>query len=206
MIPSTTRLALPAALALSLLAGCGEKREQPAATATENNVHPEQPGAQASATAPGTAAPGTAAPGTVAPGTAPAADADLAVITITGVDIDMGLARRCNLPLTSVFFKFDSAQLRPESRERLQSVVQCVTTGPAKGEELVIVGRADPVGADEYNKKLGMSRAESVAKYLRDQGVQKERVETESKGEKGAAPAPSLWPLERRVTIRLAGS
>lgn len=132
-----------------------------------------------------------------------AADPDLAVLTVIAVDIDTKLAAMCEIPQSRVFFKFDSTKLVPEAKERLQEIATCATTGPAKGKELLIVGRADPVGSDAYNKQLGVSRAETVAKYLQEQGVKQARTETESKGEPEAAVPPSQWPLERRVTIRL---
>lgn len=136
-------------------------------------------------------------------GDAGAADPDLAILTVIAVDIDTKLAALCGIPESRVFFKFDSAKLVPEAKERLQEIATCATKGPAKGKDLRIVGRADPVGPDAYNKQLGVSRAESVAKYLQKQGVKQARTETASKGESQAAAVPSQWPLERRVTIRL---
>lgn len=109
----------------------------------------------------------------------------------------------CGLQGSSVFFKFDSAQLTPMAKERLQQIATCATTGAAKGKDLLVVGRTDPSGSDQYNKQLGMTRADAVARYLRDQGVSRARVETESKGETGAIREPMAWPLNRRVTIRL---
>ncbi len=95
----------------------------------------------------------------------------MSVLTVIAVDIDTKLAVMCGLPESKVFFKFDSAKLVPEAKERLQQIAACATTGPAKGKDLVVIGRTDPVGTDAYNKQLGMSRADSVAKSLPDQGV-----------------------------------
>lgn len=130
-------------------------------------------------------------------------DPDLAVITITAVDIDTRLAMLCGLEQSKVFFKFDSAKLLPEAKERLEQIAKCVTGGPAKDKELVVVGRTDPVGPDAYNKELGMSRAESVQQQLRQYGVSKTRLETESRGEAAAGPNPLGWPFDRRVTVRI---
>jgi len=109
----------------------------------------------------------------------------------------------CGIPESKVFFKYDSAKLLPASKERLDQLATCVKTGPAKDRELRVIGRTDPVGSDEYNKQLGMSRADSVAKHLREAGVAQARVETESKGEAAAAVNPYGWPYDRRVTVRL---
>ena len=68
----------------------------------------------------------------------------------------------------------------------------------------MIVGSTDPVGSDQYNKELGMSRADAVRDYTSGQGVAAPRVETVSKGEAAADPsAPGGWPDDRRVTVRL---
>lgn len=181
------------AVSVLLVVGSGCKRKD-----TEQTNAPATPGA-----------PATTPPGTTPPPAAPDAgaaqqDMDLAIITITGVDIDTKLAALCGIPETSVFFKYDSANLSANAKERLDQVAICATTGAAKGKELLVVGRTDPVGTDEYNKQLGMSRAASVSEYLRSKGVQGQRIENESKGEGGAMDARWSWPWSRRVTVRLA--
>lgn len=121
----------------------------------------------------------------------------------SGIDVDTKLAQMCNLPGTNAFFKFDSDRLDQDAKDRLQRIASCVSTGRAKGKNLMIVGYTDPQGPDEYNRRLGMSRAEAVERYLRTLGVKSSRVELISKGEAGATREPMAWPLERRVTIRL---
>ena len=44
----------------------------------------------------------------------------------------------------------------------------------------------------------------SVAAYLRQLGVNRSRVEIESKGEREATHQREAWGLERRVSVRLA--
>jgi outer membrane protein OmpA-like peptidoglycan-associated protein len=109
----------------------------------------------------------------------------------------------CNLPGTNVFFEFDSTKLQADAKDRLQQIATCVTAGRAKGKNLTVVGFTDPQGPSDYNKQLGISRAETVERYLRALGVQSSRVELVSKGETGAAREPMAWPIERRVTIHL---
>lgn len=213
MVRSLSWLVLPGALGLLVLAGCkkeDEPAEYPPGDADTMRAPDEEMPSPADQTPPGTTpgAAGTAGQPPAAGGAegaqgATATDADLLVPTVVAVDIDTRLAQMCGLPGSSVFFKFDSAKLGPEAKERLQQIAACATTGAAKGKELVLVGRADPTGTDEYNQKLGMSRAESVARYLRSLGVANARVETASKGEATAMKEPYGWPLERRVTVRL---
>jgi outer membrane protein OmpA-like peptidoglycan-associated protein len=97
---------------------------------------------------------------------AEAVDDDLAynplVLTCIAIDIETRLAAMCGLHESKVFFKFDSAKLLPAAKERLEQIATCAKTGPIKGQALLVVGRTDPVGPDEYNEQLGMSRADGV--------------------------------------------
>lgn len=131
-------------------------------------------------------------------------DPDMAVLTMSGVDVDSTMASLCGLTGNKVFFKFDSAQVTAGAKEQLDLIAACVLTGPAKGRDLVIIGRTDPKGTDDYNTQLGMSRADGVAKYLREQGVTNSRVEVRSAGENSATEESYGWPYDRRVSVVLA--
>ena len=48
---------------------------------------------------------------------------------------------------------------------------------------LTVTGNTDLVGTAEYNKALGMKRAEIVGKYLEAKGINSDRIIIESKGE-----------------------
>jgi len=147
----------------------------------------------------------TPTPPATFPATTPAVvDEDLAVETVSGIEIDPTLATLCALEANRVFFKFDSANLRTEAGDTLDMLASCLTTGAATGKDLRIIGRTDPRGSETYNQELGMSRAESVASYLKDKGVSTARVDVISKGETDATPDRAGWPYDRRVTIRLA--
>jgi outer membrane protein OmpA-like peptidoglycan-associated protein len=134
-----------------------------------------------------------------------AADPDLAVVSVTAVAVDTKLAAQCGMGSSSVYFRYDASELRDDAKERLDKLVECVREGAAKGRKLEVVGHTDPVGSKDYNEQLGMTRAESVAKYLKDEGVKDARVTTASKGQQLAdASDPLRWPEDRRVTVRLA--
>jgi len=133
----------------------------------------------------------------------PAPDPDLIIETITSIDLDTKLARLCGIDDSRIYFKFDSAKLRPESKQTLDQIATCAISGSAKGTHLRVVGRTDPRGTDSYNKTLGMTRADSVAAYLKGDGLKDTRMETLSKGEADADPSSSGWPFDRRVTVRL---
>ena len=52
--------------------------------------------------------------------------------------------------------------------------------------------------------KLGMSRAESVAKYLEQHGISADTIDIDSEGKTGALDIRQAYPYERRVDIRRA--
>lgn len=128
-----------------------------------------------------------------------------AKITITGVQLDSRLAEACGIGAPQAFFRYDSAAVREQAEPMLDALATCLTDGPLKGREVVLVGHTDPVGPDPYNQQLGKSRAQSVKEELDERGVKVGRLETKSVGEKKALEAfPSTWPADRRVDIRLA--
>jgi outer membrane protein OmpA-like peptidoglycan-associated protein len=133
-------------------------------------------------------------------------DPDILLMSVMAIVIDTRLAVMCGIPDTKVFFKFDSATVRPDAKELLDKISTCAQSGPAKGKGLRVIGRTDPRGSESYNMKLGKDRAETVAKYLREQGVVATRTEIISKGEVDRnADDPWGWPYSRRVTILLDG-
>ncbi len=168
-----------------------------AAMGCRGKVEPE-PVSRAPSTAETTPPAGTNTPQQAAP--------ELAIITVTAVDIDTKLAVICGISDSKVFFTFDSAAMRPDAKELLAKIATCALEGPAKGKALRVVGRTDPRGTDEYNKELGMNRARAVAEALQSYGVSDARIEMISRGEETADPTePEGWPYDRRVTVRLDG-
>jgi len=105
------------------------------------------------------------------------------------------------------FFDFDKSVLKPAGKAKLDDLVSKV-----KGinlEVIIAVGHTDSVGADGYNQKLSVRRAESVKAYLVSKGIEKNRIYTEGKGEK--QPVASNTTSEgraknRRVEIEVVGT
>jgi OmpA-OmpF porin, OOP family len=105
------------------------------------------------------------------------------------------------------FFDFDKAVLKNEGKAKLDDLV-----GKVKGinlEVIIAVGHTDSVGADAYNQKLSVRRAEAVKAYLVSKGIEKNRVYTEGKGEK--QPVADNKTAEgraknRRVEIEVVGT
>ena len=122
----------------------------------------------------------------------------------TIVDLDPSLVQNCGISTTQTYFKYDSAELTENGKAVVDDIAQCVNDGPLKGAELVVVGSTDPAGTDEYNMKLGMSRAEAVEKALSKNGVSKTKVTTVSLGEVKASASPEAWPKDRQVRVEVA--
>ena len=97
--------------------------------------------------------------------------------------------------------------LKPEGKARIDDLA-----GKLKGvalEVIIAVGHTDAVGADRYNQKLSVRRAEAVKAYLVSKGIEANRVYTEGKGEK--QPVADNRTREgraknRRVEIEVVGT
>ena len=80
------------------------------------------------------------------------------------------------------FFDFDKSVLKPEGRAKLDDLVSKIRD--VNLEVIIAVGHTDEVGADAYNQKLSVRRADAVKAYLASKGVEKNRIYTEGKGKK----------------------
>lgn len=63
-------------------------------------------------------------------------------------------------------FNFDKATLRPEGRDRLDTLVAKLKRYPTV-IDVQVVGYTDRIGSNAYNKRLSEKRAQTVADYLR---------------------------------------
>lgn len=126
-------------------------------------------------------------------------------LSVSGINLDPGLASGCGITGVDTFFEYDSAQVEAADSGVLARLATCLTSGPLQGKHIEIVGHADPRGPDEYNAKLGRSRAQSVQDFLIDRGLSASVIAVSTMGEAGTDPAdPAEWPYDRRVDVRLA--
>jgi peptidoglycan-associated lipoprotein len=102
--------------------------------------------------------------------------------------------------LTAVIhFDFDQATLGDQARATLDDKVVILRANPAM--KLRIVGNTDDRGSEEYNLALGQRRAASARRYLLDQGIAEDRIETTSYGESRPVAQgndESAWAQNRR--------
>lgn len=73
-----------------------------------------------------------------------------------------------------VYFKSNKSKVQPEFYSILNIVAEVLRTEP--GINLEVQGYSDDIGSDTYNNLLSKRRAESVRKYLVEQGVAMNRL------------------------------
>ena len=83
--------------------------------------------------------------------------------------------------LTTVYFSYDSADISPPQRERLDQNARWMRQNP--GAKVIVEGHTDERGSAEYNLALGERRARSARVYLEQLGVEAERMRVLSYGE-----------------------
>ena len=103
--------------------------------------------------------------------------------------------------IPSVYFSFNSATITAANHQRLAVIGKLMKNNP--NTNIVITGYADKTGTEEYNKNLGMRRAEAVKKQLTQlYGIDGGRIETKSEGE-NAPLAEGRNDINRRVDITI---
>jgi len=89
-----------------------------------------------------------------------------------------------NLKITmnsEVSFAYNSAQLTPAFHSSLDKVADILARYPRT--TIKITGHTDSRGSAEYNQQLSVQRAQAVAWYISDRGVDSRRVLTDGRGE-----------------------
>jgi len=76
--------------------------------------------------------------------------------------------------IENIFYDFDKATLRPESKQALSELIVLLNDNPNVSIELS--AHTDRKGSDEYNKNLSQRRAQSVVDYLIKGGIEKDRL------------------------------
>lgn len=82
--------------------------------------------------------------------------------------------------IENIFYDFDKASLRPESKAALDSMVQVLNDNPFITIEMA--SHTDRIGTDAYNNSLSMRRAKSVVDYLIKNGVDSARLNYQGYG------------------------
>ncbi|WKN43604.1 OmpA family protein [Tunicatimonas pelagia] len=102
----------------------------------------------------------------------------------------------------TVYFNLNSSELLPVAYSDLKESVEVLQENPNLYVE--VVGHADDSGGKDYNLKLSIERAQSVKKFLANQGVEERRIITYGKGSTQPVTtnsSPSGRKQNRRVVI-----
>jgi peptidoglycan-associated lipoprotein len=84
--------------------------------------------------------------------------------------------------MPTVFFDFNEFSLTPDARTSLGQAAECLKQAGGK-ITLVLEGHGDERGTQEYNLALGERRATAVRSYMRNLGIDQNRMKTRSLGE-----------------------
>jgi OOP family OmpA-OmpF porin len=121
---------------------------------------------------------------------------------------------------TDVLFGFNKAELTPAGEQKLDELAK--SAQGANVDRVALVGHADRIGSEEYNQELSEQRAQAVADYLAQKGVDSSRLQVAGRGKnepvtgnqcdkmgpannKNAKLIACLQP-DRRVDAELLGS
>jgi len=105
----------------------------------------------------------------------------------------------------TINFVLDSAtQLAPESAATVAELKKVLATWPAP--HLTVVGHADLTGTQEFNDRLSLQRAQSVAAFLIRSGIPAQQIEITARGKREplvrtADGVPN--PANRRAVITI---
>ena len=83
--------------------------------------------------------------------------------------------------IDNIFYDFDKATLRPESKKALDEMIKMLNNNPNVTIELG--AHTDRKGTDQYNERLAQRRAQSVVDYLIAGGIEAARLEAKGYGE-----------------------
>jgi outer membrane protein OmpA-like peptidoglycan-associated protein len=107
-------------------------------------------------------------------------------------------AEKKKIVLRGVNFDFDKSNIRPDARPILDEAIS--TLKEYKQITLSVEGNTDSVGTEQYNDKLSLRRAKSVADYLAKGGIDAKRMTEKGFGE--SKPVASNDTAEGRAQNR----
>lgn len=106
----------------------------------------------------------------------------------------------------SIFFDFDSSNIRPESRILLNETIDYYKHNKNQIKTITTIGNSDSTGNELYNQKLSERRAKEAKKYLAENGVDSKQLEIHSYGSKkpiASNETPEGRSKNRRVDIEI---
>lgn len=110
--------------------------------------------------------------------------------------------------IPTIYFDFDKAMLRSVHKQELERTAVMLKRMP--NLMLYIEGHTDQRGNEEYNKKLSERRAQAVKEYLKNRGIEDNRLESQWFGKtrpihdcNTVTCTPAMHQLNRRTELRV---
>jgi OOP family OmpA-OmpF porin len=86
------------------------------------------------------------------------------MVAVNAAALEGGLARVGHVEVPGIFFDFNKADVKPESKPALDEIAKMLKSNPSM--KVWVVGHTDSVGTVEANQKLSEARAAAVTKAL----------------------------------------
>ncbi len=97
------------------------------------------------------------------------------MVAVKAEEMSSALSSSGRIALYGIFFDFDKAAIKPESKPTLDEIAKLLTDDPEL--KVLIVGHTDNVGEFDYNLKLSEKRAKAVVEALKkDYGISGKRL------------------------------
>lgn len=104
-----------------------------------------------------------------------------------------------------VFFDEDATSMRSGAVANLEAIAESIKTNPYVGS-VSVIGHSDDTGNTDYNEKLALARATSVAGYLASRGISLDKIKTSGVGSQKPIAnnaTPAGRQLNRRVDVQI---
>jgi outer membrane protein OmpA-like peptidoglycan-associated protein len=109
---------------------------------------------------------------------------------------------KTEITLENIYFDYDKSSLKKESVPALKRFVEFLQKEDKY--DILIEGHTDELGSEEYNLQLSKKRADEVFRFLKNAGINPERITTKAYGEtKPLSNQKSDLSKNRRVSFRL---
>ena len=108
------------------------------------------------------------------------------------------------LQLRNIQFEYDSYELTESSNDELEALAQLLFMNPTLRIELS--SHTDDQGSDRYNDRLSTLRGKAVEQWLKERGIEADRIETVGYGKRKplvANDSEEHRALNRRVEIKV---
>lgn len=89
---------------------------------------------------------------------------------------------RKNFAFQPIYFDYDKAEIRPEYYDFLKKMIRVVNGHTDL--RIKVTGHTDADGSDEYNIELSKRRAQALIDFFVSNGLNRDRIEIDFKGEK----------------------